>query len=112
MPVRYGPFTVPIPRTIYNAIQGPVILNKSGAFAIRYSGIDQTKSIEQFYRLGKSQSWDDWTKAMSLGGIASFNFVYADKTGRIAYVYNALFPARKPGFDYTGVVPGDTSARS
>ncbi len=110
LPVKYGPFTLPIPQTIYRSVQGPVILNKTGAFAIRYSGIDETKSIEQFYRLGKSQSWDEWTKAMSIGGIASFNFVYADKTGRIAYVYNALFPARKPGFDYTGVVPGDTSA--
>lgn len=110
LPVKYGPFTFPIPQTTYRSIQGPAILNARGAFAIRYSGIDETKSIEQFYRLGKSQNWEGWTKAMSLGGIASFNFVYADKTGRIAYVYNALFPARKPGFDYTGVVAGDTSA--
>ncbi len=110
LPVKYGPFTFPVPQTVYHAIQGPVIVNKDGAFAIRYAGIDQAKSIEQFYRLGKSQDWEGWTRAMSLGGIASFNFIYADRTGRIAYVYNALFPARKPGFDYTGVVPGDTSA--
>ncbi len=110
LPIRFGPFTVPVPRTIHRSIHGPVIINKTGTFAIRYAAIDQMRSIEQFYRLGKAQNWVEWKVAMSIGGIASFNFLYADKTGRIAYVYNALFPARKPGFDYTGIVPGDTSA--
>ena len=41
---------------------------------------------------------------MSVGGIPATNFIYADRTGRIAYIYNALFPDRKPGFDYTKVL--------
>lgn len=108
--VKFGPFTLPIPKTVYHAIQGPVIVNKNGAFAIRYAAIDQAKSLEQYFRITKAQNWDEWTTAMSLGGIPATNFVYADKTGRIAYIYNALFPPRKPGYDYTKVLPGDTSA--
>ena len=38
------------------------------------------------------------------------NFLYADATGRIAYIYNAMFPNRRPGFDYSGVLRGDTLA--
>jgi acyl-homoserine-lactone acylase len=110
LPVKIGPFALPIPRIVYRSIQGPVIVNKNGAFAIRYAGIDSAKMVEQYYRIGKAQNWDEWSRAMSLGGIPATNFIYADKTGRIAYVYNALFPPRKTGFDYTGVVPGDTSA--
>ena len=110
LPVKLGPFTLPVPKTVYRALQGPVIVNKNGAFAIRYAGIDSAKMVEQYYRIGKAQNWDEWTRAMSLGGIPATNFIYADKTGRIAYIYNALFPPRKPGFDYTGVLPGDTSA--
>ncbi len=110
LPVKLGPFVLPIPRTVYRAVQGPVILNKNGAFAIRYAGIDQARMVEQYYRIEKAQNWDEWTRAMSLGGIPATNFIYADKTGRIAYVYNALFPPRKAGFDYTGLLPGDTSA--
>ena len=110
LPVKLGPFTLPVPKTVYRAVQGPVIVNKNGAFAIRYAGIDSAKMVEQYYRIGKAQNWDEWTRAMSLGGIPATNFIYADKTGRIAYIYNALFPPRKPGFDYTGVLPGDTSA--
>jgi acyl-homoserine-lactone acylase len=110
LPVKFGPFTVPIPKMVYRAIQGPVIINKNGAFAVRYAAIDQVKNIEQYYRIGKARNWDEWNKAMAIGGIASTNFIYADKTGRIAYLYNAMFPARRPGFDYTEVLPGDTSA--
>lgn len=110
LPIRFGPFTIPVPQTVYHAVQGPVIVNKRGAFAIRYAAIGQARNLEQYYRITKARNWEEWTTAMSLGGIPATNFIYADKTGRIAYVYNALFPPRKPGFDYTGVLPGDTSA--
>ncbi len=108
--VKFGPFTLPIPRTVYRSLHGPVIINKNGAFAVRYATIDQLKNMEQYYRIGKAQNWEEWRTAMSIGGIASTNFIYADKTGRIAYVYNALFPQRKAGYNYEGVLPGDTSA--
>ncbi len=107
--IKYGPFTVPVPKTVYRSLHGPVIKNKNGAFAIRYAGIDESKNLEQYYRLTKAQDWAQWTKAMDIGGIPATNFIYADKTGRIAYIYNAMFPPRKPGFDYQGVLPGDTS---
>ncbi len=110
LPVRFGPLTVPVPKAVYHAIQGPVIVNSNGAFAIRYAAIDQARNLEQYFRITKAANWEEWKRAMSIGGIPATNFVYADKTGRIAYVYNALFPDRRAGFDYTGVVPGDTSA--
>lgn len=107
--VKMGPFVVPVPQTIYRSVHGPVIKNKKGAFAIRYAAIDSVKLVEQYYRNPKAQNWEEWTKSMSLGGIPATNFIYADKTGRIAFVYNAQFPNRKPGYDYTGTLPGDTS---
>ena len=107
--VRFGPFTLPVPKTIYRSVHGPVIQNKNGSFALRYAGIDNAKAVEQYYRNTKAQTWEEWTKSMSIGGVPATNFIYADKTGRIAYIYNALFPDRAPGFDYTKVLPGDTS---
>ncbi len=108
--IKFGSFVLPVPKTVYRSIHGPVIINKSGAFAIRYAGIDQEKNLEQYYRITKAQDWAAWSKAMDIGGISATNFIYADKTGRIAYIYNALFPPRKAGYDYQSVLPGDTSA--
>ncbi len=110
LPVKFWMFTLPIPKTVYRSVHGPVIVNKNGAFAIRYAGIDNAKSVEQYYRNTKAKDWAEWSTSMSHGGIPATNFIYADKTGRIAYIYYALFPQRKPGFDYTKVLPGNTSA--
>ncbi len=110
LPVKFGPFVVPIPKTVYRSVHGPVIVNKNGAFAFSYAGMDSVKSLEQYFRIQKAADYAEWTKAMALRGIPATNFIYADKTGRVGYFYNALFPARKPGFDYTKVLAGDTSA--
>jgi len=105
----WGPFVLPVPKTIYRAVQGPVIVNKSGAYAIHYGGADQLRMVEQYYRLGRARDFGEWQKAMALQGVPATNFLYGDARGNIAYFYNASFLNRKPGFDYSKVLPGDTS---
>ena len=110
LPVKlWGPFVLPVPRTVTRAIQGPVIENANGAFAIRYGGADQLRMVEEYYRLNRATTWDQWNRAMAIQGVPATNFIYADATGRIAHVYNASFLNRRPGYDYRGVLPGDTS---
>lgn len=110
LPVKFGPFALPVPRTVYRSEHGPVIVNKNGAFGIRYAGMDDVKLLEQYFRIQKSENYDAWIAAMRLRGIPATNFIYADKSGKIGYYYNAIFPNRKPGFDYTKILPGDVSA--
>lgn len=111
LPVKlWGPFVLPVPRTVYRAVQGPVIRNKSGAFAIRYAGADQVRMVEQYYRITRARDWDEWSRAMAIQGVPGTNFLYADARGNIAHIYNAMFLNRKPGYDYAHVLPGDTSA--
>lgn len=108
--VKTGPFTLPVPRTLYRSVHGPVIVNDRGAFAIRYAGIGDASNIEQYYRLNKAQTLEEWRGVMRSQGVASTNFVYADAAGNIGLFYNARFPKRRAGFDWQGVLPGDTSA--
>lgn len=107
--VKMGPFTVPVPQTVYRSVHGPVILNDKGAFAIRYAGIDELKMLEQYFRINKARDFAEWQKAMAIQGVPATNFIYADAKGNIAMAYNALFPARKPGANWRGVLPGDRS---
>ena len=110
LPVKlFGPFVLPVPQTVYRAVQGPVIVNKSGAFAIRYGGADQLRMIEEYYRLTRARNLAEWNAALAIQGVPATNFLYGDAAGNIAYVYNAAFPNRKPGYDYAGLLPGDTS---
>ncbi|MDO9488977.1 MAG: penicillin acylase family protein, partial [Sphingomonadaceae bacterium] len=108
--VKMGPFTLPVPRTLYRSVHGPVIINDLGAFAIRYAGIGDASNVEQYYRLNKAKSLEEWRAIMRRQGVASTNFVYADAAGNIGMFYNARFPKRRAGFDWRGVLPGDSSA--
>ena len=108
--VKFGPFVLPVPRTIYRSVHGPVIKNEKGAFAIRYAGIDQANMVTQYYRLNKAKNFAEWRAAMAGQGVPATNFIYADAKGNIGLFYNAMFPDRPAGFNWRGVLPGDTSA--
>ena len=107
--VKFGPFDIPYPQTGYRSAHGPVIKNAKGAFAIRYAGMDDVKMLDQYFRINKARDFAEWQKAMAIQGVPATNFIYADAKGNIAMAYNALFPARKPGADWRGVLPGNRS---
>ncbi len=106
---KLGPLLIPVFKYAYRSIHGPVIVDKSGAWAINYGGKDTIGQIDQYYRLSHARNWAEWSATMAMHQIPATNFIYADARGRIALIYNAQFPNRKPGFDYRGVLPGDTS---
>lgn len=108
--VRFGPVVVPVPRTVYRSVHGPVIVNKSGAFAIRYAGMGEIRAADQLLRMVRARTLAEWSAAMTMRAIPSFNFVYADRRGHVGLFYNGAFPARRPGFDWRGVLPGDRRA--
>lgn len=111
LPVKlWGPFVLPVPKTVYRAVQGPVICNDSGCYALHYAGADNLKMVEEYYRLNKARDFAEWQRVLAMQGVPATNFIYADAAGNIAHFYNAAFPNRKPGFDYRHVLPGDTSA--
>lgn len=108
--VKFGPFVLPIPRTVYRSVHGPAIKNDKGAFAIRYAGIDQSAMVTQYYRLNKAKNFAEWRAAMAGQGVPATNFIYADREGNIGLFYNAMFPDRPAGYNWRGILPGDTSA--
>lgn len=107
--VKLGPLTLPIPRTLYRSVHGPVIVNDRGAFALRYANIGDVRQVEQYYRLNKARDFAEWRRVMAMQGVTGTNFIYADAAGHVGMFYNARFPARVAGYDWKGVLPGDTS---
>ena len=110
LPVKFGPVVLPIRRTIHRSAHGPVIINDKGAFALRYGGIDRLDQLDAYYRLNKATNLNQWQAQLARMAIPSTNFLYADETGNIAYVYNAAIPQRLPGPNWRGILPGDDPA--
>jgi len=107
--IKFGPFVITYPQIAYRSIHGPVIMNDSGAYALRYAGIDELDMLTQYYRINKAKNFDEWQAAMAGQGVPATNFIYADAQGNIGLYYNAMFPDRPEGYDWRTVLPGDTS---
>ena len=111
LPVKLGPVTLPIRRTMHRSVHGPVIINDNGAFAIRYGGMDSLAQLDAYYRLNKATNLEEWQAQMARMAIPSTNFIYADEAGNIAYVYNAAIPDRPEDVEanWRSVLPGNRS---
>lgn len=102
-----GPFSWTFKRKVKKSIHGPVLEFDHGSYALRISSIKDLRFLEQWYRMGKSRDIDDFKKAMNLHAIPMFNTGYADKNGKLYYVYNAKIPKRDPRYDWKKIIPGE-----
>lgn len=105
-----GPLSWTFEREALWSAHGPVLRTPRGTFALRVAGLGDVRAVEQWYRMGKARGFEEWMAAMSLSGVPMFHTGYADRTGRIAYLYNARLPLRAEGPDWSQPVRGDVSA--
>jgi acyl-homoserine-lactone acylase len=104
-----GPLSWTAHREVLWSVYGPVVRGPRGVFAIRIAGYGDVRHIEQWYRMNKASRFDEWLDAMRMNAVPMFNVGYADREGHIFYVYNARLPLRSEGYDWSGIVPGNTS---
>ncbi|MBI4830191.1 MAG: penicillin acylase family protein [Candidatus Lindowbacteria bacterium] len=105
----FGPISWTFKREVLWSDYGPVIQRPHATYAIRYAGFGDVRQVEQWYRMNKARSFEEWQTAMRMQAIPSFNCAYADREGNIYYVYNARLPLRAEGYDWSGYLPGNTS---
>ena len=93
-------------------VHGPVVATRGGSLiAMRVAALDRPRMFEQFWRMGLAKNFAEWEQAMRMQQLPLFHTAYADRDGRIAYIYNATLPVHAEG-DYAfwqGIVPGDRS---
>lgn len=102
----WGRFSLPVRRKIYNTVHGPAFVSENGVYAVSYAGAGDIQAIEQWRRMNKATTYDDWRAAMEMTAIPSFHVVYADRTGDIAYHYNAAAPVRSEDQNWSKIAEG------
>ena len=101
-------FPVKINRKYFKSIYGPTLKNKSGYYSIRTPTLFNIKALEQWWRMGKSKNFTEFYNTLKMKQIPGFNIGYADKYDTIFYISNGIIPKRAEGFNWKGIVPGDT----
>ena len=105
----FGPFSLPITRDILWSEHGPVLETPTGYYAIKFAGLGEVTSVQQWYEMSKAANMQEWRDTLKQNGVLSFNITYADKEGNIGEIYNARMPKRIEGPDWEKALPGDQS---
>ena len=99
---------IKINRKYYQSIYGPTLKNKSGYYSIRTPTLFNVKALEQWWRMGKSKNFSEFYNNLKMKELPGFNIGYADKYDTIFYMSNGIIPKRAQGYNWKGIVPGDT----
>ena len=99
---------IKINRKYFKSIYGPTLKNKSGYYSIRTPSLFNIKALEQWWRMGKSKNFTEFYKNLKMRELPGFNIGYADKYDTIFYMSNGIIPKRAQGYNWKGIVPGDT----
>lgn len=105
----FGPFRWTFKEPLFASRHGPVLKLDHGTFAIRWAGMGEIRTLDQYLALNKATTMTEFEAALAIGSQPSINQVYADREGNIAHYYNAMFPDRAEGWDWQKDLPGDRS---
>lgn len=104
-----GRLVIPVKQEALWSVYGPTVRQDHGTYALRYASMGEVDVLEQFRHMNKATTFAEWQTAMREGPLPMFNTGYADETGNIFYVYNAKLPIRNEDYDWSGILPGNTS---
>jgi acyl-homoserine-lactone acylase len=110
--VRSGASLVTERRVVWRSSLGPVVARSADTIYVVKSPNDgNVKKAEQFLRMMRARTLEEWKAALQLRAQTESNLTYADRAGNIFYIWNAAIPERPhaSGGD-TAAVPASTAA--
>jgi acyl-homoserine-lactone acylase len=105
-----GPLRWTFHRDVQWSVHGPVLRTPHGVYALRIAGMGEVRQVEQWYRMNRARSLEEFRAALEMGALPMFNTAYADAAGNVGYFYLAALPRRPTGPDWTRELPGDDPA--
>lgn len=95
--------------TLRKTHHGPVVSIKGNqALALKLAKLDEGGLIDEWYAMGRAHSLAEFKAAMSRLAVPMFNTIYADREGKIFYVYNAAVPRRSAKLDWSKPLNGSS----
>jgi acyl-homoserine-lactone acylase len=80
-------------REFWSTPLGPVIYRANGKiYIVKTGGDGEFRAGEQFLRMMRATSLNEWKEAMKLRARVTSNFTYADRAGNIYFIWNASLP--------------------
>lgn len=110
--VKIKGFVVSVPKKTYWSKYGATFQsgkNKKEFYSVRFTANQDIRAAQQWYYMDKAKDFNQFKTALKDIGIVRFNIVYADRDDNIFYISNGRIPVRPKGYNWGGIVPGNTS---
>ena len=94
---------------IYKSVQGPIVARNGGkALALKVAGLHQPSMVTQYWNMIEAHDLSQFIAANAALQMPFFNVVYADRDGRIMYLFGGRQPVRAGGDwgKYDGILDG------
>ncbi len=72
----FGPIRWTFQEPLYFSAHGPVLKTDTGAYALRWSGMGEMRTLEQYLALNKASNKKEFEQALAMGTQPSINYVY------------------------------------
>lgn len=107
--LKFLGINIVIKKKFYKSIFGPTLKNKTGFYSVRTPSTTNITAIEQWWKMNKATNFSEFYEALEMKALPGYNIGYADRNDTIFYISNGKIPIRAKGYDWTDVVPGNTS---
>ncbi len=107
---KHFPLKLSVKKKVWWSKYGATLKTKHGTFSVRLAANQVITAPEEWYHLNKTKNFTEFKKVLDMQGMARMTVVYADKYDTIYILSNGLIPKRNPNYDWSKVVPGNTSA--
>ena len=109
--VKKGHLVLPVKKMTYWSEYGATVKSsKSNNFySVRFPANTTIRTGEQLYKMNMAKNYKEYWDAIRIHAITLFNIVYADRENNIFYLNHGMMPERDTTFDWSGLVPGNTS---
>ncbi|HEY6957722.1 MAG TPA: penicillin acylase family protein [Candidatus Limnocylindria bacterium] len=117
---RTDPVVVDVAITRHGPIISGIVPGEKAQLALRWTALDQTKTIDAILGMDRAHSWDDFKAAAADFAGAALNVCYADTEGHIGLLLMGRLPDRPgdgkmpvPGwtgeYDWRGLLPASAN---
>ena len=97
-----------VKKKYYESVYGPTLKNKNGFYSVRTASLFHIRGLEQWWKMNKAQSFNEFYDILKMNQIPGYNIGYADKNDTIFYISNGIIPKRNNAYNWTTIVPGNT----
>lgn len=103
-------FVLTVHKAVWWSKYGATLQTKNGTYAVRLPGNQVVGAPEQWFMMDKAKNFTEFRKALDMQQIGRMTIIYGDKYDTIYHISNGLVPKRNPHYNWSLLVPGDTSA--